>query len=277
MLEYYFTKSLNQLCNHAAVPFICEEVKKDSFVINLLSYYFPDNHMIEQDNSKQATIEKAVSLIKDSSYSDGIKARLYEYLLMHNKCNSELQIELKKRMCILSNIYENETPTLDALKDNFHLEQFLDAYTHPNFKQKKQNQRKTYTVSFSLLNPNTVFHCCFENHAILLLGKDYHTSLDSANNVSNHFNIETFLTAANEKSRVKILQYLLTHPKASSQELADSTGIVHGNIYHHLERLEKAELIQVRKQGYNNLYSLNDSYILKMVEYIQWLIEAKSI
>ncbi len=75
----------------------------------------------------------------------------------------------------------------------------------------------------------------------------------------------TFFKALADANRLKIVG-LLAHKPQSVEELAANLGVSSATISHHLQRLQKADLVEARVQSYYNIYALRPDTLRQMAE-----------
>jgi biotin operon repressor len=75
----------------------------------------------------------------------------------------------------------------------------------------------------------------------------------------------TFFKALADPNRLKIVG-LLAHRPQSVEELAANLGISSGTVSHHLQRLQKANLVQAHVESYYNVYALRAEVLRQMAE-----------
>lgn len=73
-----------------------------------------------------------------------------------------------------------------------------------------------------------------------------------------------------DKTRFKLLQRIASEP-AYGQQLAEEFGMTTPNIYHHMGKLVQAKLASVRIDRNRNYYSINKSYITRLLDELKWI------
>ncbi len=74
-----------------------------------------------------------------------------------------------------------------------------------------------------------------------------------------------FFKALADENRLKIVG-LLAHQPHSVEELAANLGVSSATVSHHLQRLQRANLVQARVQQYYNVYALQTAVWQQMTE-----------
>ena len=75
----------------------------------------------------------------------------------------------------------------------------------------------------------------------------------------------TFFKALADPNRLRIVG-LLAHRPQSVEELAANLGISSATVSHHLQRLQRANLVQAHVESYYNVYALRPEVLRQMAE-----------
>ena len=73
------------------------------------------------------------------------------------------------------------------------------------------------------------------------------------------FEIEKVCNALGDNSRMRIIQYLHTHPHQSTKEIQNALSLPQSSLHHHIKILQESQLIKQQRKKAGNIYSLNSS------------------
>ncbi|MEO6541334.1 MAG: metalloregulator ArsR/SmtB family transcription factor [Ferruginibacter sp.] len=80
---------------------------------------------------------------------------------------------------------------------------------------------------------------------------------------------EKAMSAVADPYRISILQEIAKKGEVRCCDVVDLTGLSQPTCSHHIKLLAESELIDCRKQGRNNFFSLNKNNFKKLGEYFE--------
>ena len=226
-------------------------------VRNLIKFYFVDldDEAVEQCAT---SIYKIAEYIRDSKYSDEVKARLYEFFIDPSRYIQLLQYELMKKEALLSDYY----------KENY--QKILDLYNQTTFETLSEqgktvgwniNVEGTAYVSYSMLNKYHMSLYFCQEGSINILGCDYLYYLAKRDRTPvSTVKLNEFGAALCEESRIKILNFILEREWVTCKDLEKEFSFSGSTAYHHLVVMSNTKMLKIRNEGKTICYGINREY-----------------
>jgi len=85
---------------------------------------------------------------------------------------------------------------------------------------------------------------------------------------------DDFFTVLGNKQRVKILQYLSLEGPKSVSDISGKLRIEQSAVSHNMRRLSMCHFVEVKQQGKERIYSINEETIQPLFTLIQKHVEA---
>ena len=270
----YFNRYKDQFATTYNFKYLQDELSDQNKLIrNLIRFYFHelDDKAVEQS---ACSISEIFSHIKNSNYSDEEKNRLYEFFIDPSQYIQLLQYELMQKEFLLSEYY----------KDNY--QKIIDLYNQTTFETLYTQLKDfrdiniqddtgiTYT-SYCLLNKFCVSVWFLESGFLPLLGCEYLYILGYVKDNKRDPELLGFGTALCEKSRIKILDFLIEREEITCKDLEKEFSFSGSTAYHHINIMTKAGLVKTRSEGKTVLYSLNKQYVSNVINVLNRLIGKK--
>ncbi len=261
---FYFNPYKNQFATTYNFKYLQKELSDhDRLIRNLIKFYFYelDDETVEQC---AMSLSKICSCIKNSSYSDEDKTKLYEFFFDPISHIQTLHYELISKEVILSEYYKNNYQTIiDTYNQTTYelLCEQMSGIKDLAFLENKSNVQ----VSYCLLNKFCINHFPIVEGFVSLLGCEYVKILTFVKDQNKEPNLCSLGTALCEESRIKILRFLLEREEVTCKDLEKEFSFSGSTAYHHINIMTKSGLVKTRNEGKTILYSLNEKYISNII------------
>lgn len=222
----------------------------------VIQYYFHELTEEQIDiclNSNVTLFE----IIKKSDYSDTEKSRFYEFFMDPIPYIQKLQYELMAKEVQLSAYYEKNYSRIFDAYNHLTIDILVEQLKPLRDLQFLKNGESKLFLSICLINKGCINFTSMNQGFVFLLGDEYMSGIEAAQNQSILIKLDEFGAAIAEESRVKMLDLMLERGEITCKDLEKIFSFSGSTAYHHLTTLMRYGVIKTRNEGKTILYSVN--------------------
>lgn len=225
----------------------------ENTVNNLVDFYFGQDAVPFSLNDRGAICDINKEIIK-SKYPSELKSSLYALFIEPVKAVHELMRTLLDIHWQLDRMYENRTSTLSKVQKGIKEEELLKRLNISDI----TSENMVYAVC--LLDSECVKVIRLIDRNLLLIGEDYHKSLESA----GEHDLKAFGYVLTEMNRLKLLNMMRENGEITIKDIEQKLGFSGTNAYYHLSLMIKSGVVTTRYQGRTVFYSIHKPHFKKL-------------
>jgi len=260
MITYFFDPYKNQFATNFDFTFLKNKLTDvDNLIKGLIRFYFtdfPQERLAECLESR----EKLFSAIKESSYDNEKKCRLYEFFHSPLPYIQMLQSELIEKEILLTSYYQEHYNLILTAHNNTSIEVLSQSIKGEKDFTFIKDEGKTLFTSYCLLHKYWMKYFFIPEGVIYFLGYDYAAGMHAYLEQIKTPPLENLCAALGEKSRIQILDHLLKMGEATCKDLEKIFDFSGSTAYHHITILSKIGAVKVRNEGKTIFYSVNKPF-----------------
>lgn len=266
MTIHYFKSYQNCFSTIYDFQFLLKELlDHDLLVENLVQFYFPTMDEEEVSKKKNVILDMAEK-IDNSEYDEGIKRKLYSFLINPEPVIQKLTYELMSKEVLLSQYYEKNYQQLVEMQNNFDFETLAKEIKEFRNIDFLADETGNIYISTCLLNKNCVCLFVQSENITVLLGHNYQNSLISFRSRKYLPSLKEFGDVITEQNRVDILNLLVEREEVTIKDLEKLLDFSGSTAYYHLMMMLRYNIVKSRNQGRTVFYSLNEEYFESIIE-----------
>lgn len=219
----------------------------DTIISDVARFYFDDG----TDTNIKTINEK----IKNSSFPPNIKRSLYSFFINPTEICTELKRDIKiinRQVAMLYKMKEN--------KENVYSRAIGEKTSNLNI---EDNYMDTY-CSYSLVFKDRIFRLSLKSKHVIIVGTNADEFSVKTKNVQLHF----FGSIISDKSRIKVLEYLKSHPFSDIYSINQYVKIKITTLVYHLNLMLQARILKKHSNGKIILYEINSKYLNNFINTI---------
>lgn len=270
----YFSKYIGDLAEDPPVEtFIDRITEKNELVRRVLKFYF-FKYSEAEISAILNTPGRVFETVKNSSYSDTEKLRLYEFFLSPDYYIDVLRRELTQKSLAFSAYYEKNFETIKNLFEGLTYEALSEQTSHLKEIVDPQKPKKALYLSFCLLNDRHESTYTVKSKSIKLLGVNRLGAVDTPDTFD--VNLEAVGNALNDESRIQMLDMMLSRGRIVCKDLERAFNFSGSTAYHHLMLLTKSRLVLAEPEGKIVYYRINPAAVKKTIEQLERFLKPQN-
>lgn len=265
MTMHYFKPYQNYFSTKYDFQFLMKELlDHNRLVENLVQFYFPG--MSEEEIAeKKGVILDMAEKIDNSEYAEGIKRKLYSFLIKPEPVIQKLTYELMSKEVLLSQYYEKNYQQLVDVQNSFDFETFAKEIKDFRDIDYVENLGQDVCISICLLNKNCVYLFLQTENIMIILGYDYHASIKFRSSKNKYPSLKEFGDIITEQNRIDILNLLVERKEITIKDLEKLLNFSGSTAYYHLTMMIRYNMVKSHNQGRTIFYSLNEQYFESII------------
>ncbi len=265
MTMHYFKPYQNYFSTKYDFQFLMKDLlDHNRLVENLVQFYFPG--MSEEEIAeKKGVILDMAEKIDNSEYDEGIKRKLYSFLIKPEPVIQKLTYELMSKEVLLSQYYEKNYQQLVDMQNGFDFEKLAQGMKEFRNIDFIKNEPDDIYISTCLLNKYCICIFVQAKGVTILLGYDWKESYQYYLEKKLP-NLKEFGDVITEQNRIDILNLLVEKKEITIKDLEKLLNFSGSTAYYHLMMMLRYNMVKSRNQGRTVFYSLNEEYFESIIK-----------
>ena len=270
MTKYYFSHYKKEfLIDNFGLAKIQSDLSNYDHVIDeMYQFYFTDIDEEQISKCKESIIELD-GLIKNTQYSDKIKAAMYSFFINPIPTIKKLSYELMEKEFLFKQEYDKNIKEISEFQ--------YDIKNHNIFEILKNldssfdfNTYKTIYISPGINLRQVIYKNYISNDELLLIvGLDLKRYVDYKYNQLMSSDLDIFGSVISEKNRLRILSFIGQRKEATIKEIEKELDLTATNSYYHLAYMIRIGMLKTRNRGRTIIYRINDDYFIGVISTLQ--------